>query len=212
MPGLAPPNTPVRLFNVRYGIQMVAPIAVFIAILAANLRLRKLPGLGGLAQMALLGIIVAQTVVVATGGIVTVQDGQYGISCAPEHPISVYLAQHYAGGKVLEDVYATNIDGEEAGVHFSDIIYEGSGQLWTDALKNPAGTADWVIVHADNLNDPVFTHINIYGSAFNSQFTLVVQEFGKTRLYHRNGLAPLPTRPVPPGMLTEHQLCNDNTK
>ena len=59
---------------------------------------------------------------------------------------------------------------------------------------------------------PVFTHIDIYSSTFNAQFTLVAQEFGKTslRLYHRNGLPLLPTRPVPPGLLTEHQLCINN--
>jgi len=155
-----------------------------------------------------------QTVVVATGGLITVQDGQYGVSCAPEHPITVYLAQHYAGGKILEDVYTTNIDGEEAGVHFSNFIYEGSGELWRAALENPAGTVDWVIVHADDSSDPVTQHINIHGSTFNAQFTLVTQEFHKTLilLYHRNGLPPLPTRPVPPGMLTEHQFCNDNNK
>jgi len=209
--GLGSYNT---LFNVRYGTQMVAPIAVFIAILAASLKSWKRPGLSRLAHMVLLGIIVSQTIIAANGGIITVQDGQYGISCAPEQPINIYLAQHYAGGKILENMFTSKIYGEEAGVHFGNFIYEGSGQLWTDALKNPAGTVDWIIVRADDQTDPVFTHINIYSPTFNSQFTLVVQESGKTglHLYHRNGLPPLPTRSVPPGMLTEHQLCNDSSK
>ena len=142
------------------------------------------------------------------------QDGQYGVSCAPGHPINVYLAQHYAGGKILENAYTTKIYGEEAGIHFSNFIYEGSGQLWNDALKNPAGTVDWIIVHADDPTDPVFTHININSSTFDAQFTLVAQETGSARLllYHRNGLPPLPTRPALPNMLTEHQLCNVNNK
>ena len=138
---------------------MVAPIAVFIAILAATLKFRKHPGWSRLGQIVLLVVIVTQTIVTATGGIVTVQDGQYGISCAPEHPISIYLAQHYTGGKILEEIYTTNIDGEEAGVHFSNFIYEGSGQIWTDALENPARTVDWIIVHADDSTDPcVYTY------------------------------------------------------
>ena len=211
MPGLGPKNT---LFNVRYGTQMVAPMAVCIAILAAYLRFRKFPGWSSFGQIALLGVIVTQAVVMAIGGIITVQDGQYGISCAPEQPITVYLAQHYTGGKILENTYTSKIYGEEAGVHFNNFIYEGSGQLWTAALENPAETVDWIIVRVGDPADPVFTHINLDSSTFNSQFTLVAQEAGKTnlRLYHRNGLPPLPTRPVPAGLLTEHPLCNDNNK
>jgi hypothetical protein len=193
---------------------MVAPISVFIAILVANLKSRKRPGWSRLAQIVLLAVILVQTVVVATGGLITVKDGQYGVACAPEHPITVYLAQHYAGGKILENAYITKIYGEEEGIHFSNFIFEGSGQLWNDALKNPARTVDWIIVQTDDPTDPVFTHLNIDSSTFNAQFLLVAQESGKThmRLYHRNGLPPLPTRPMPPGMLTEHQLCNENNK
>ncbi len=193
---------------------MVPSIAVFLAILAAHLKFRKHPRWSRLGQIALLAVIVAQTVVTATGGIITVQDGQYGVSCAPEHPVNVYLAQHYAGGKVLEDTFTSKIDGEEAGIHFSNFIYEGSGQLWTDALKNPAGTVDWIILNPDDPKDLVYIHINIYSSTFNAQFTLVAQEFDQPhlRLYHRNGLPPLPTRPIPPGLLTEHQLCSSKNK
>ncbi len=191
---------------------MVPSIAVFIAILATYLKFQKHPRWSRLGQIALLGVIVAQTVVTANGGIITVQDGQYGVSCTPEHLINVYLAQHYAGGKILEDTFTSKLYGEEAGIHFSDFIYEGSGQLLTEALKNPAGTVDWIIVNTNYPDDLVFKHINIYSSTFNTQFTLVVQEFGQRhlRLYHRNGLPPLPTRPIPPGLLTEHQLCNNN--
>jgi cellulose synthase/poly-beta-1,6-N-acetylglucosamine synthase-like glycosyltransferase len=202
------------LFNVRYGTQMVASIAVFMAILAAYLTSWKRPGWRRLVYIVLLGVIVSQMIVTANGGIITVQDGQYGISCAPEQPINIYLAQHYAGGKILENMFTSKIYGEEAGVHFSNFIYEGSGQLWTEALQNPAGMVDWIIVRAGDPTDPVSTQIDISSSTFNSQFTLVARESAKTglSLYHRNGLTPLPTRPVPPGMLTEHQLCNAYNK
>ena len=211
LPNVASNHT---LFNVRYGTQMVPSIAVFIAILATYLKFQKHPRWSRLGQIALLGVIVAQTVVTANGGIITVQDGQYGVSCTPEHLINVYLAQHYAGGKILEDTFTSKIYGEEAGIHFSDFIYEGSGQFLTEALKNPAGTVDWIIVNTNYPDDLVFKHINIYSSTFNTQFTLVVQEFGQRhlRLYHRNGLPPLPTRPIPPGLLTEHQLCKSKNK
>ena len=34
-----------------------------------------------------------------------------------------YLTQHYAGRKILEEIQ-NNIDGEEAGIHFSSFVYE----------------------------------------------------------------------------------------
>ena len=214
LPGLGPGIIHNLFFNARYGTQMVPSIAVFIAILAGYLKFKKHPRWSRFWQIVLLAVIVAQTVATVTGGIITVQDGQSGLSCDPEHPINIYLAQHYDRGKILENIYENNIDGEEAGIHFSNFIYEGSGQLWTNALKNPAGTVDWIIVHADDPLDPVFTHINIYSPAFNAQYTLVVQEAGSQplRLYHRNGLPPLPTRSIPSSLLTEHLICSNSKK
>ena len=40
------------------------------------------------------------------------------------------------------------------------------------------------------------------------EFTLVYQEQYGLRLYHRNGLPPLPNRPVSPYLATEHSLCH----
>ena len=114
---------------------------------------------------------------------------------------------------VLEDVYTSDIDGLDAGVEFKNIINEGSGKLWTAALHNPAAFVDWIIVHPlelklpDESPDLVALNVNRQSPAFIAQFTLVVQEPTGIQLYHRNGLPPLPTRQVPPGLLTQHTLC-----
>jgi hypothetical protein len=59
-----------------------------------------------------------------------------------------------------------------------------------------------------NQNDLVAQRINPQDPVFLSQFTLVVREPSGLSLFHRNGLPPLPTRPVPDGLLTAHSLCD----
>ena len=157
--------------------------------------------------------ITVQTILVASGGVISLQDGQYGRSCAIYHQVNIYLAQHYTGGKILEDVFTSGIDGLDAGVDFKDIINEGSGKLWIAALHNPEAHVDWIIMHPlelklpDEAPDLVALNINQQSSTFIAQFTLIVQEPTGIQLYHRNGLPPLPTRPIPTGLLTAHRLC-----
>ena len=54
-----------------------------------------------------------------------------------------------------------------------------------------------MVTRGSHISDPIFL----------SQFTLVVQEQSGLSLYHHTGLGPLPTRPIPSGLLTEHRLC-----
>ena len=121
----------------------------------------------------------------------------------------MYLAQHYDGGKIMTDTFTsgTNAVGLDVGVNFKNVIYEGSGALWNQALKNPASTVDWVVANPKDSRDLVTRGSHISDPIFLSQFTLVVQEQSGLSLYHHTGLGPLPTRPIPSGLLTEHRLC-----
>ena len=193
-------------YNARYGAQMVAPAAFFLATLAARWprgRINIIP------QVILCVAIVAQTIMTASGGIVSLQEGQYGLDCARLHPLVVYLSQHYSGGRILEDMYSANTYSLDAdvGVDFKNVIYEGSGAFWDQALRNPAAVVDWVIANPRDGGDLVARHINVASQVFLSQFSLVIQEQTGLSLYHRNGLPPLPTRPVSPDLLTVHHLC-----
>jgi hypothetical protein len=206
----------VHFYNARYGAEMVAPATIFVAILVSHWRFPALRRFWSVTGYGVVAIFIAvQSILVASGGIISVQDGEYGRSCARYHEIDIYLAQHYTGGKILEDVYTSDIDGLDAGVDFKNIINVGSGKLWTAALHNPAAFVDWIIVHPIELKLPyespdlVALNINRQSSAFIAQFTLVVQEPTGIQLYHRNGLSSLPTRSVPPGLLTEHSLCGN---
>ena len=193
-------------YNARYGAQMVAPAAFFLATLVARWprgRINIIP------QVILSVAIVAQSIMVASGGIISLQEGQYGLDCAGLHPLVVYLSQHYMGGRILEDTYIAGTYSLDAdvGVDFKNVIYEGSGEFWDQALRNPAAVVDWVIANPRDGGDLVARHINVVSQAFLSQFSLVVQEQGGLSLYRRNGLPPLPTRSVSPDLLTTHRLC-----
>ncbi len=208
VPGASPMHAPYNMtfYNTRYGVQMVAPTAIFIAILAS---IDTKVWLRNFLQITLCFMIVVQMFSMASTGIISLQDGQYGLDCAPLHPIVVYLAQHYAGGKIMTNTFTsgTNAVGLDVGVNFKSVIYEGSGTLWRQALRNPASIVDWVVANPEDKRDLVTQGSHISDPLFLSQFTLVVQEQSGLSLYHRNGLGPLPTRPVPFGLLTEHRLC-----
>jgi cellulose synthase/poly-beta-1,6-N-acetylglucosamine synthase-like glycosyltransferase len=205
LPNAVPANAPYHLFNVRYAAGAVVPVALFLAALMS--RWRK--GIDIVLQIILLAVIVVQSSLVAYGGIITFQDASSGLACDPPHPIVYYLAEHYAGNKILMDLYTTKLDaiGPDGGVDFKNIIYEGSDALWNKALAHPATMVDWIIVNTKDPNDVVAKNIDVTSPTFLSQFSLVSQESGGLNLYHRNGLPKLPTRPVPASLLTKHQLC-----
>lgn len=207
-PGASPAHAPhsMSFYNARYGIEVVAPAALFLAALVG----REFMGRGQIALQIILSIaILVQSMLTASGGIVSLQEGQYGLDCAPLHPLVVYLSQHYAGGKILADTFTSGASslGPDVGVDFKNMVYEGSGELWNQALSAPASVVDWVIANPRDQNDLVAKHIDVRSQIFLSQFTLVVQEESGLSLFQRNGLPPLPMKPVPPNLLTEHRLC-----
>jgi hypothetical protein len=206
VPGAVAPNFPHQLYNARYGVEIVVPVALFITTLASGMTLGHLRSLG---QIVLIGVIFVQTILTASGGIVSLQDGQFGLDCAHPHLIVNFLAQHYSGGRILEDLYTTKIDelNPEAGIDFSNIIYEGSGRLWQQALHDPTSMVDWIIVNQADKFDIVAKNIN---PEFNAQYTRDIEEFSGLTLYHRNGLS-LATRPIPSYLLNEHALCDPNS-
>jgi len=220
VPGAVPANVPVQhqLFNARFGSEMVVPTSIFLVTLLDSWKLPKgwqFPLLKRFwsitGYIGCVAIILIQTMLVASGGIITLEDGLYGVSCEPTHPINIYLAQHYNGGRILEEIFNSPVDGSEATFDFKNIIWEGSYQIWSKALANPSAMVDWIIVNPESPTDLVAQHIHLKSSIFQSQFTLVLQEPSGLRLYHKNGLPPLPTRPIPSYLLTKHQLCDAGT-
>lgn len=194
IPGAVPANAPSQLYNTRYGVEVVAPAAIFLATLVSRL---------SLAKTLLLAAIVTQTVLTFQGGVISLQEGQYGLTCWPTSQISIYLAEHYNGGSILNDVARTYEDYGGANIDFKNVIYQGSGASWQQALKNPGSLADWVVMQP---GDDISRAINVNSPIFQAQFALAERD-GSIELFHRRGLPPLPSRSVPASMFTMHSLC-----
>jgi cellulose synthase/poly-beta-1,6-N-acetylglucosamine synthase-like glycosyltransferase len=208
LPGIGPARTLHAMWNVRFGVETVAPVALFLAVLVRLWSPSNWRSLWGVLQPTLfVGGILVQTVLVAYGGIVSLQDGLYGVSCLRTEPITIFLAQHYAGGKILEDLNDFRINEADTGIRLKDTIYEGSGPLWKQALQDPVATVDWIIVQSKLQNDPIATHINLKSPVFLSHFPLVVKQLDGLVLYHKIGGPPLPTKPIPSSRFTDHHLC-----
>lgn len=209
LPGVDSANTLHSFWNVRFGTESVAPIALFLSILATRWSIPRVARLWSTIGATLLVLAICmQSLLTAHAGIISLQDGMYGYSCEAPGAITVYLAQHYAGGRILEDVNSYFFNEADIGMPLKDAIYEGSGQVWGQALKQPASVVDWIIVPTDRTkDDPIASHIDLKSSAFLSQFTLVVQQPGGIALFHRNG-GTHTTRPIPSSLIKDHQLCN----
>lgn len=208
LPQALPVGLHLTLYNVRYGAQMTAPVAVFVAILAAHLRLPSHARLQAMSRVLLVGVIILQCCLTFSQGIITLKEGQYYYSCFAPLPIAKYLSQHYQGGRVLEDLFANQVDPVFLGLDFKDIIYEGNGQVWTQALEYPESTVDWVIVTPTNPQDLVAQYLNVHSQAFLSDFTLVARGAKGMELYHRKGQSLLPLHPGLTIWNVPHDACN----
>jgi hypothetical protein len=193
-----------RYYNARFGAEMAAPAAVFMATLAGAFSRRWIAA----AQLALTGVIIAQSIALSWGGIISLQDGQIGSSCYVAHPIVAFLAQHYDGGRLLVNVYSTNIDLSPAGISFRDEIYEGDGNLWALALDNPARYVEWIITAPHDL---ITRAIDTQSPAFRRSYTPIAEDSATGAiLWHLNGLSPLPDRPLPTDVIEPYAACNQS--
>src|SRR5262249_1305180 len=150
------------LYNARYGVQMVAPLAFFAAVLADRISvnrpldtihnwvLRVITFLSSLirrysGQIVLASCIVGQIFLNMSTGIISLQDSLYGIDCQPSHPIATYLAKHYDRGLLLANRFSSSTI--DLGMDFKNVVYEGSGALWVQARKHPASTVNWIVLN-----------------------------------------------------------------
>lgn len=188
-------------YNARFGAEMTAPAAIFIAILVEFAR-RWLP----LTQIVLFVTIVCQCVVISWGGVISLQDGQVGLSCNVSHPIVALLAQHYDGGRILIDEYHSQIDLSSSNVAFHNEIYEGDGAVWNAALSDPSAYVNWLIVVPHDL---VSQHVEMKSATFKREFTLVAEDSPTgAKLWRRIGAPPLPNHPLPDDVVTPYIACN----
>jgi hypothetical protein len=196
-PHAVPAGVTSIFYNDRYGTQAVAPAAFFIATLIATAH--------RFARPALVGIILAQSALTAVGGVITLQDGLYGVSCSPQRATTTFLAQHYDNGAILEDTYFQNPQdfAFTVGIDLKHVVYQGASAQWNAALANPGGTVHWMYMHPGDLVSQKF---DPNAPAFLALFTPVAHDSDGTTLYRLNR-APLADHAITPAVSALHSAC-----
>jgi GT2 family glycosyltransferase len=144
LPRFAGPHARYTMSNLRYGVQALLPLGIFISFLGA--RRRWLP-------VVLAAIIMAQGIIaVSTNRVMAYRDGTGGLSSqkvskGPDSPLAeAWMRSHYTGGLVLMDDYRRPIGPVESGVPMDDFIGSGNKPFWDESLNDPSKYATWVVV------------------------------------------------------------------
>lgn len=145
LPRFAADSGPYKMSNVRYGLQALLPIGLFVAYLVARRPRLLAPPLAA--------VVLAQGVVsVATDRVMTYEDGTRGLSSQTvskgpySPPVEDWMRHHYDGGLVLMDDYRRPIGPVESGVPMSRFIGVGNKPFWQESLDNPGLHATWVVL------------------------------------------------------------------
>lgn len=193
--GVMPPDIKNPIFNVRYATSAAIPLAMFLAVLARRWRWT---------QVALLVAILVQSAFTATGGVISLQDGQYGISCLGITNMDLFLLEHYNGSPIMLDSFSGPHNFATLGIDPRKVVYEGNYRLWQAATADPAAYVDWVVITP---HDTVDKRVNTAAPAFTEHFRLVAQGSNGFRIYYKKSAPPLPARPAPTALMAEHGQC-----
>jgi glycosyltransferase involved in cell wall biosynthesis len=145
LPRFAPAASVYKMSNIRYGLQALLPIGLFVTYLAA----RRPKVLGPILAVIVLGQAVVS---VATDRVMSYQDGTRGLSSqliskGPDSPpVEQWMRRNYDGGLVLMDDYRRPIGPVESGVPLGDFIGVGNKPYWQESLDNPGRFATWIIL------------------------------------------------------------------
>lgn len=183
LPEFVPANASYQMSNLRYGLQALLPIALFVAYLAA----RRPKVLVPLFVVAVLG---QGAFMVATQQVMTYADGTRGLSSqkvskGPDSPfVEAWMRHNYDGGLVLMDDYRRPIGLVESGVPMQDFIGSGNKPYWQESLKDPALYATWVVLQQSS-TDALWSGFNAQSRAILADHFAVVYQHGYIYVYKR---------------------------
>lgn len=142
-------------YNVRFGLIMAIPAAIFIGYLCSVFPKR----LGSAAGVIVLALSLAVGIfTVRSGNVVTYRDpyvsGKQHINVIQDETAR-FFEKHYTGGRVLMETFGNERLAFKA-VPPSQMVYEGSYQQWEPSLKYPeANHIKWIITRCGSGPDLV---------------------------------------------------------
>jgi hypothetical protein len=150
-------------YNVRFGLFMLLPCAIFGGYLVGRLiavRTKIVRGAGyTLGLLGLLGILTLTAQAYRGNSVATYNEPKADLKTASvvdQRAVSAYMDSHYRGGRELMESFGNEVV-VFYGVDPSNLIYEGSYQLWDTALANPAGNQiTWILARGGSGPDKVY--------------------------------------------------------
>jgi len=139
-----------RWFNVRYGVLALPFIAIFIGIFA---NWKKL------ATVIALEIILLQIILMYPNNIITITDGTIGSSSYQYADTSDNLRQSIDDNDtILLSLSFYNPVAFKSGAQLKQIVHEGTGALWTQALTSPEKSkVDWIVMSNGSIGEPAYS-------------------------------------------------------
>jgi hypothetical protein len=153
------------LYNVRFGILMVLPVAILAGYLSRELTAlgRRWLRITGFTAAILAGV--ACSILIARGGIDTYVEArtfQQSTVQQAETDAGLWLRSHYTGGKVLMESFGNETVTYASRLPLGNVIYEGSFRQWQPALAAPlAQHIRWIFMRdLPGSQDQVYTALN----------------------------------------------------
>jgi len=170
------------LYNVRFSLPMILPLAIFAGYLTKNFVISRVAIVGGVCAFSVF--------VASQGEIITLNEPKADM----EKPLSVtqrdagyWLSQNYTSGVILMESYGNEELQVSSKLPIRAILYEGSYRMWEPALTNPAKFVDWVVMRSSQANqDKVYRSLN--GTEALDQHYLLVFSNEQIQIYQRKEL------------------------
>lgn len=145
IPSLTPVGYEWRLFNVRYG-ALAIPVIAFLFSFSFHQAKESAT------RVLIIALFLAQFGLYFVGysRVITLDDGQIGLSHAKTPNAEIFMTKNYDDGLVLIDDYARTMSIIKSGIPMQDIIYVGNKPYWEVSLKAPETYARWIIMQKDD--------------------------------------------------------------
>jgi hypothetical protein len=188
-----------NLYNVRFGLLMVLPIAIFMAYLVTLIELWRAAVLRRAGVIALVlgtfacsGLLLQAGIATQTEAVVFRSSPAERANLAAAH----WLRTHYSGGMVLMESFGNETVTFWSHIPLGHIVYEGSFHQWAADLADPAGHGiRWIVMRMrPGPADQVFRRL--HGTASLAGYRLVYQDTVRL-VYERRGPAARPLRSPP---------------
>lgn len=136
------------LYNVRFGILTVLPVALFLAYLVTLVPERSGRRLRIAGYGALCCVVAAASLLIVRGGVDTLTEPEAFQASAgqqADNHAAAWLRAHYDGGKVLMESFGNEAVTFGSRIPLGLIVYEGSYRKWQPALRDPrAQGIEWI--------------------------------------------------------------------